>query len=174
MNQKVYTILVKFDNGGTVYHYASRNYYRKGDVVEVETPLNGRVPAEVDGVIEGITDRATKWRTGSIVTDNIRETYGIKPQSGFFTIKNVTEQEVEVAARVFRLLQEEIPHLGFSIAGNIYFKREGVDEKPKSLPIHEAVKELFAPKEKVREQLKEQMYNLLAQVEEVKQKIKEL
>lgn len=89
----MYTIKVRFNRWGKVYHFASQNTYGLDETVAV-VALGEYKEATYLGSERGISPLATKWRTGSSVSQQQRRQYPHKDFKEDKCMNEVVERKV--------------------------------------------------------------------------------
>lgn len=162
----MYTIKVKFKTGfntSKVYEYASMNSFNKSNELEVLTHEGYKAVVVVD-CIKGITNKATKWRSGSAVTASQRQQYRINN-----TIRK--DKMVEVI-KLFQQFQGQLEgkfDIGINVAGKFYFTPCGTYGRVVDGTKGGAIDELYDLLEKDAKQLE-----IERKVDELKAQIAEL
>lgn len=181
----MYTLKVRFSGGSKVYHFASMKYMGAASchttvVVKRGMWRNNEVDERVTivGHEDGISSRATKWRSGGKVTDAQRYQYQHKPVIKEKEMNNtVTAQELQYACGIFKKVQAHnaITSLGFSTSGCIYYSLVGkvpVSVEPSAYQITNLLNKLNVDPRKVA--LETSLNELLLKAEEIKTQIEGL
>jgi hypothetical protein len=171
-----YTLKIKFNkHDSKIYHYASK-YRINSDYAEVSTP-DGMETVHVVGCDEGISLNATKWRTGSLVTSEQRQKWGVGAKFIDAELKETDiVRELASACNTLNkysnvLFDRGVANgLGFSCQGRLYVNMKHGNEKVSSefggnsyepsLPWITAVADLIAQDTKKKE--------LVSRLEEIK------
>tara|TARA_R110000772_G_scaffold129472_2_gene237620 strand:+ start:34247 stop:34720 length:474 start_codon:yes stop_codon:yes gene_type:complete len=123
---------------------------------------------------EGISPKATMWRTGSRVTSEQRIQFK-QPTARSAEVmgKVITIEEVQTVVRTMAKLQacKSINSVGFSLAGNLYYTKDGktpvsgcdythiaelvslVNVDPRKLALQNSLNELLAKAEEIKNQI---------------------
>jgi hypothetical protein len=109
-SDKVYTIGIIFDsNHSKVYEFATKTCYKNCTYAGVKDSYGSLVRVRIMYVREGITERATKWRTGGVVTHAQREEFGIRQGNGMsMNVEKITLEDVVAALDTISELQEAL------------------------------------------------------------------
>lgn len=178
-----FTLKIKFNSWGKVYHYASMSYMGEtGDKVNVIKSGNLYGCEKYEKVIivgheEGISPKATKWRTGAPVTESQRVQFPHKLIKEEGIMVKVSKQELHKACEVFIKLQQSsaLDTIGFSTAGNIYYSTKGrqlISVEPNNWRLEELL--LLVNEDPRKVALQNSLNELLAKAEEIKNQIEEL
>ena len=186
-----YTLKIKFSKWGKVYHFASMKHMGKaGEKVNVikkdcHKSLDKYESVIIVGHEDGISPKATKWRTGSPVTQEQRVKY---PQHIYKkentmsnslpnTVEDITASDIRKACHTLLLIQrsDKVNHFGFSLEGNLFYQVgcgqtnsmpadnyqhvealvEVLKEDPRKKSLQKSLDELLAKAEEIKTQIKE-------------------
>lgn len=177
----MYTLKVKFSSWGKIYHYASMRYVGHSTcrVATGKDRWGGTEYKEaiVVGHSEGLSERATKWRTGSPVTEEQRRQYPHINKLEVDTMTNqVTMREIQEACKTFDKLREssKLLSIGYSSNGCIYYQVQG---QANTISVDSSVYQITNLLEKIKEdplkaKLQKSLDQLLEKAEEIKNQIK--
>ena len=181
----MYTLKIKFSGSSKVYHFASMKHMGAVDCITTVVVKRGMwrnnemdERVTIVGHEDGISSRATKWRSGGRVTDSQRYQYPHKPViKEKEMIKVITLQEVQQACDTFKKLQASgaVAGLGFSTAGCIYYTLHGkvaASIEPSAYQITNLLNKINVDPRKLALQVS--LDQLLEKAEEIKNQIKEM
>ena len=103
---QAYTVGIRFPNTIKVYYFATMTRLSVGDLTEVRDRLGDDVRVRVEFVKVGILPEVTKWRTGSVVTEQQHRQFGIKKE--YKMSNKLTVAQVQDALEVIRKLQRAL------------------------------------------------------------------
>lgn len=103
---QAYTVGIRFPNTTKVYYFATMTRLSVGDLTEVRSIFGDDVRVRVEFVKVGILPEVTKWRTGSIVTEQQHKQFGIKKE--YKMSDKLTVEQVQNALEAVRKLQRDL------------------------------------------------------------------
>ena len=103
---QAYTVGIRFPNTIKVYYFATMSKLSVGDLTEVRSIFGDDVKVRVEFVKVGILPKVTKWRTGSVVTEQQHRQFGIKEE--YKMSNKLTVEQVQNALEVVRKLQRDL------------------------------------------------------------------
>lgn len=120
---QAYTVGIRFPNTIKVYYFATMTRLSVGDLTEVRDRLGDDIRVRVEFVKVGILPEVTKWRTGSVVTEQQHRQFGIKKE--YKMSNKLTVRQVQDALEVIRKLQRALKDKLEVGGGSLSVSKEG-------------------------------------------------
>lgn len=120
---QAYTVGIRFPNTIKVYYFATMSKLSVGDLTEVRSIFGDDVRVRVEFIKVGILPEVTKWRTGSVVTEQQHRQFGIKEE--YKMSEKLTVEQVQSALVVVRKLQRDLKDKLKEGGGSLFVNKEG-------------------------------------------------
>ncbi len=181
--QQAYTIGISYpSNPNKLYEFATMTNLKGCTTAEVKDCYGEYVTVKLVYIKEGITTRATKWRSGGVVTQEQRNQFGIKEENKMATNSKLSVAEVQGLLEGFRKLQRDIgkklgggfipitPQLSVSKSGEIIVSGVSSNTLPQKVALRHEVEELinFVYEDNAKAQARERLAALEKEAAEIR------
>ncbi len=181
--QQAYTIGVSYlSNPNKVYEFATMTDLNGCNTVGVKDCYGEYVTVKLIYIKEGVSTRATKWRSGGIVTQEQRNQFGIKEENKVDTTSKLSVAEVQGLLEGFRKLQRDIgkkagdgfipitPQLSVSKSGEIIVSGISSNTLPQKVTLRGEVEKLvnFVYEDDAKTQARERLVALEKEAAEIR------
>lgn len=179
--QQAYTVGISYQsNPNKVYEFATVTNLKGCSTAEVKDCYGEYVTVKLVYIKEGITTRATKWRSGGVVTQEQRNQFGIKEEK--VVGNKLSVEEVQGALEVIRKLQRDIvskdggsylgttPSLFVSKVGEVIPNGVSLHKLPQKINLRGEVKQLvnFVYEDDAKTQARERLAALEKEAAEIR------